>query len=65
VFVCHKHARGHTFTTYGTPGIGQEFIGSHENPTPTGKAVFDVFRNFTKRMFISFYMVVSDSNFLL
>ena len=39
MFICHKHARGHTFTTYSTPGIGEEFIGSHKNPTPTGKAV--------------------------
>ncbi len=54
VFVCHKHGRGNTFRTYGTPGIGQEFIGTAENPTATGKAVFDVFRNYTKRL-LPFY----------
>jgi hypothetical protein len=47
----HKHVRGSSFVTFGTAGLAANFIGTANNPSPTGKAVLDVFRSFTNGTF--------------
>jgi hypothetical protein len=40
----HKHSRGTSFVTFGTAGLGEEFIGTKEDRarSPTGTAVVDM-----------------------
>jgi hypothetical protein len=47
----HKHSRGTSFVTFGTAGLGEEFIGTKEDcaRSPTGTAVVDVFSSFIRR----------------
>ena len=47
---CHKHGRGSSFITFGTDGLGLDFIGSSNGNRPaTGKAVLDVFCSYASR----------------
>lgn len=52
VMARHKHGRGTSYVTFGTPDLGQDFIGDKGNPSTAGKAVLDVFCNFASRTFV-------------
>ena len=54
VLASHRHSRGRSFVRFGTSGIGEEFIGSNVENSPTGKAVFDVFSSFVRRKLFAF-----------
>ena len=51
MIACHKHGKGTSYITFGSPGIGQDFIGDRENRSPARRAVLDVFYTFASGKF--------------
>ena len=47
VFYYHKHGNGDTVMTFGTPGIGETFVGANKkNMSKAGNMVLQVFDGF-------------------